>query len=73
MLTPIRTTGTFVINSLLPLIALTAHAMNEDEPRARQAGCDAYLAKPVNTMIFFRTVADLIKARKVKAFQKQDS
>jgi PAS domain S-box-containing protein len=57
----------------IPLIALTAHAMNEDEPRARQAGCDAYLTKPVNTMIFFRTVADLIKARKVKAFQKQDS
>ena len=57
----------------IPLIALTAHAMNEDKPRARQAGCDAYLTKPVNTMTFFRTVADLIKARKVKAFQKQDS
>ena len=57
----------------IPLIALTAHAMNEDEPRARQAGCDAYLTKPMNTMIFFRTVADLIKARKVKAFQKHDS
>jgi len=47
--------------------------MNEDEPRAWQAGCDAYLTKPLNTIIFFRTVADLIKARKVKAFPKQDS
>ena len=31
----------------IPVIALSAHALEEDRLRARQAGCDGYLAKPV--------------------------
>jgi two-component system, cell cycle response regulator DivK len=34
----------------IPIIAVTAHAMREDERRVRQAGCDGYLAKPVEPM-----------------------
>ena len=31
----------------IPVIALTAHAMAEDEKRARESGCDDYDTKPV--------------------------
>lgn len=32
----------------IPIIALTAHSMEEDEQKAREAGCDGYDIKPVN-------------------------
>ena len=31
----------------IPVVALTAHALEEDRQRAVDAGCDGYLAKPV--------------------------
>lgn len=32
----------------VPIIAVTAHALAEHEERARDVGCDGYLAKPVS-------------------------
>lgn len=31
----------------IPIVALTAHALAEDRARSVEAGCDSYLAKPV--------------------------
>lgn len=41
----------------IPVIALTALAMKGDEARIREAGCDAYIAKPMRYQEVLETVA----------------
>lgn len=45
----------------IPIIALTAHAMRGDELKAKAAGCDAYLSKPIDTKVFFKTLDTYLK------------
>jgi two-component system cell cycle response regulator DivK len=42
------------------IVALTAYAMKGDEEKARQAGCDGYLSKPIDTRTLAGVVADFI-------------
>ncbi len=35
------------IRSELPVLAITAYAMTEDESKSREAGCDHYISKPI--------------------------
>ena len=51
----IRATG-----SKVPIIALTAHAMDGDERKAREAGCDDYDTKPVELPRLLEKIALLL-------------
>ncbi len=44
----------------LPIIAITAHAMNEDKEKCRQAGMDEYITKPFQPDKFAATMKSLI-------------
>jgi CheY-like chemotaxis protein len=36
----------------IPIVALTAYAMTGEDAAAREAGCDGYLAKPLDSRLF---------------------
>jgi two-component system cell cycle response regulator DivK len=42
------------------IVALTAYAMKGDEERARAAGCDDYIAKPIDVHGLPRKIAELL-------------
>ena len=46
---------------IIPIIALTANAFDEDVQRSLQAGLNAHLSKPVEPDILFETLENMIK------------
>lgn len=46
----------------IPIIALTAMAMKDDQARARTAGCDAWIAKPLRYRELYEAIDRLIGA-----------
>lgn len=45
----------------VPILAITAQALKGDENRILEAGCDAYLSKPIDTRRLPQIVDDFIK------------
>ena len=45
----------------IQVIALTAHAMRGDEDKAREAGCDGYISKPIDTRQLPVTVREFLE------------
>jgi len=46
----------------IPIVAVTAHAMKGDDEKARAAGCDGFVTKPIQVREFAATVAAFLKA-----------
>ena len=46
----------------IPVVALTAFAMKRDEEKAREAGCTAYIVKPIDTRKLPGLLAALLEA-----------
>lgn len=44
----------------VPVVALTSYAMEGDEQKAMEAGCDGYIPKPINTRSFLETLMQYI-------------
>jgi len=50
----------------IPVIALTALAMKEDEKKAFAAGCDAYISKPLRYQELYATIDTLLARGKAQ-------
>ena len=45
---------------LIPILALTAHAMRGDKDRFLEAGCDGYISKPIDVKTFLTSIEQYI-------------
>ena len=48
----------------IPILALTAFAMKDDEQKAADAGCDGYISKPIDTRMLPKQIAQLLATQR---------
>ena len=48
----------------IPIIAMSANAFDEDIEKSRAAGINAHLAKPIDPEILYRTLQELLTAKR---------
>lgn len=51
------------VTAAIPVIALTAMAMKDDQKKTEAAGCDAYIAKPLRYQALYAAIDTLLAAR----------
>ena len=44
----------------IAIVALTSHAMDGDDKKALEAGCDGYVTKPIDTKNFLDTIGQFL-------------
>ncbi len=44
----------------IPVIAVTSYAMQDDEKKAKEAGCNDYISKPIDQKSFLKTINQYI-------------
>lgn len=49
--------------TVIPIIAMTANAFDEDRRRSREAGMGRHLAKPLDPQEIIRTINECVKSR----------
>jgi CheY-like chemotaxis protein len=54
----------------IPIVALTAFAMKGDDRKAMEAGCDGYIAKPINIHKLREQVAEVLQHRSHSASER---
>lgn len=50
-----------IITPNTPIIAQTAYSMYEEKLKATEAGCDAFISKPIEKKILFSTIRDALR------------
>ncbi len=50
----------------IPIIAVTAFAMKDDEERILKAGCEAYISKPISIIPFLQTIERFVSVAKLE-------
>ena len=49
----------------IPIVAITACAMDGDEEMIRGAGCDDYISKPIEALNFVQRISDILKTQSI--------